>query len=230
MCCQPCPCRSTHRQLTSATKRLTRNRLWYSSASLSPLPRSTHRQLYFFQTATLLLGIVIVYTTFYAASVADVLSEPDCGYPWVPLAVMDFVRRIAFAFAMLYMLVRLHNMQLWRGKGTLDADPDCMLMADQPWKVRARANLFALCLWAVLVAAAAMVMAARLKLNNAGAFRAFEGGCSVQIADIKCGKPPLAEAGAIVSLVVVVLFLLVWWWYARRALIDHRSLPYSRYK
>ncbi len=35
---------------------------------------------------------------------------------------------------------------------------------------------------------------------------------------------------AVVSLVVVVLFLFIWWWYARKALIDHRSLPYSRYK
>ncbi len=40
----------------------------------------------------------------------------------MPLAVLDFLRRIAFAFAMLYMLARLHNMQLWRGKGALDAD------------------------------------------------------------------------------------------------------------
>jgi len=40
---------------------------------------STSRQRYFFNTSTLLLGIVIVYTTFYTAAVADVLSEPDCG-------------------------------------------------------------------------------------------------------------------------------------------------------
>ncbi|KAI7842946.1 hypothetical protein COHA_003453 [Chlorella ohadii] len=190
----------------------------------------TRRQRYFFNTSTLLLGIVITYTTFYTAAVADVLSEPDCGYPWVPLAVLDFLRRIAFPFAMLYMLARLHNMQLWRGKGALDADPDRMLMADQPWQARARAHVVVLCLWALLVAAAAMAMVGRLRLNNAGAFRAFEGGCSTQISTIQCGKPPLAEAGAIVSLVVVVLFLFIWWWYARKALIDHRSLPYSRYK
>lgn len=36
----------------------------------------------------------------------------------------------------------------------------------------------------------------QLRLNNAGAFRAFEGGCSTQISTIQCGKPPLAEAGA----------------------------------
>lgn len=50
-------------------------------------------------------------------------AAPPCRrYPWVELAVLDFLRRIAFAFAMLYMLARLHNMQLWRGKGALDAD------------------------------------------------------------------------------------------------------------
>lgn len=39
-----------------------------------------------------------------------------------------------------------------------------------------------------------------------------------------------SDLPAVVSLVVVVLFLLIWWWYARKALLDHRSLPYSRYK
>lgn len=40
----------------------------------------------------------------------------------MPLAVLNFLRRVSFASAMLYMLARLHNMKLWRGKGALDAD------------------------------------------------------------------------------------------------------------
>lgn len=40
--------------------------------------------------------------------------------------------------------------------------PDRMLMADQPWQARARAHVVVLCLWALLVAAAAMAMAGRV--------------------------------------------------------------------
>lgn len=36
----------------------------------------------------------------------------------------------------------------------------------------------------------------QLRLNNKGAFQAFDGGCGVQVSDIQCGKPPLAEAAA----------------------------------
>lgn len=155
--------------------------------------------------------------------------------------------------------------------------PDRMLMADQPWRARARAHIVIFCLWALLVAAAGMELSARvselwrsrqwrccvlpgrflcpwafpllrqryikpscprplpllalspslctarpephrmstpgayspphcprfpaptmlqLKLNDAGGFRGFDGGCDVVIADIQCAKPPLAEAGA----------------------------------
>lgn len=49
-------------------------------------------------------------------------------YPWVSLAVTDFLRRIAFSGVMLFLLVRLHDMKMWRGKGALDCEARCSLV------------------------------------------------------------------------------------------------------
>lgn len=55
-------------------------------------PFRSNRQKYFGDTAAILAGLATVYSTTYVAALADVLAEPNCGYPWLAMAGLEFVR------------------------------------------------------------------------------------------------------------------------------------------
>lgn len=84
------------------------------------------RQRYFAATAAVFLVTVFAYSAAYVAGLAATLHQPNCSYPWVALAVLEFCRRLAYSCALLFLLVRLSNMRLYRGEGALDMDVSCV--------------------------------------------------------------------------------------------------------
>lgn len=65
----------------------------------TPLPHSytsffcrSANQRYFSTTAAVFLGTVGAMLAFFLAGMAATLAQPDCGYPWVTIAVMEFFR------------------------------------------------------------------------------------------------------------------------------------------
>eukprot|EP00887_Chlorella_sp_A99_P000326 scaffold13.g326.t1 len=206
---------------------------WMLAASVRASVRErrvwSSRQIYFAVTGALLLVAVTLYSVFYITGLAVTLAQPDCSYDWVVLAAMEFMRRFFFSIAIIFLLVRLNNMKRWRGQGALDADPDQLLVVDRPWQERGRANVFIFAVWLLLVAFIAMNLAGRLKQYNAGARAGFQG-CDADLSQQPCPVTPLQATGAILAfvanLVVAVWYLLV----ARRALIDHKALPFCRYR
>ncbi|PSC72141.1 alpha beta-hydrolase [Micractinium conductrix] len=187
------------------------------------------RQQYFFNTAIVLLCAVLMNVACFVSSLAATLAQPDCSYPWVALAALEFVRRFVFSFVLLFLLARLWNMQLWRGGAALDADPDRLLIADRPRADRLRSQKLMLACWLVLVAMIALNLAGRLQQYNHGARRLLKG-CDTLLDDLQCTAPPLQVVSAAASFVTIALFTLAWGWVARRALRDHNNLPFSRYK
>lgn len=51
------------------------------------------------------------YTVFYVAALADTLAQPNCGYPWVPMATLEFLR----VRPRLPLLLPLPSGQRWAG-------------------------------------------------------------------------------------------------------------------
>ncbi|KAL4859424.1 L-2-hydroxyglutarate dehydrogenase [Chlorella vulgaris] len=190
----------------------------------------SNRQKYFGNTAAILAGLATVYSTTYVAALADVLAEPNCGYPWLAMAGLEFVRRFCFSTIMLFLLVRVHNMKLWRGDGALDMDPDRRLLVDRPFRDKARSHIIVACIWALLVAMAALNLYSRINQYNRGARQQFTQGCSLALDDLVCKSTPTSTVAAILSFVAVLAFVAVWIQMARRALGDHKLLPYCRYK
>ena len=54
--------------------------------------RRSDRQQYFFNTAIVLLCAVLMNVACFVSSLAATLAQPDCSYPWVALAALEFVR------------------------------------------------------------------------------------------------------------------------------------------
>ncbi|KAL4452205.1 hypothetical protein ABPG75_007867 [Micractinium tetrahymenae] len=110
-------------------------------ASLRERRTWSANQCYFATTAAVFLGGTGALVAVFLAGVAATLAQPDCAYPWVAIAGLEFFRRTVFSGILFFLLARLHDMQLWRGRGALDANPDHLLLADRPFRLRARSHL-----------------------------------------------------------------------------------------
>ena len=69
----------------------------------------------------LLLALQVAHLACFLASYGIALAELSCTPPWVAVTVLEFVRGTLFSFIMLQLLLSMHAMTVWRGKGA----PDC---------------------------------------------------------------------------------------------------------
>lgn len=100
---------------------------------------------------------------------------------------------------------------------------------DRPWADQARSNLLICSIWALFIACLGVNLASRLNQYNAGA-RAGISGCATQISQLPCKVPPLQAVTAAISFGANLVFVIWWWLVARRALKDHKQLPFCRYR
>ncbi|KAL4441188.1 hypothetical protein ABPG77_011425, partial [Micractinium sp. CCAP 211/92] len=186
------------------------------------------RQLYFVATGAVFLGVAVIYSATFVAALAATLSEPNCAYPWTTMAALEFVRRLALSFLIYFLLLRLSNMRLWRGRQALDADPDHMLLVDRPMADKLRSHLLILLLWMITCAFIAVTLAGRLRQKHPSPQGS--AGCSTNLSQRQCGVSALQATGSAIAfaanLAVVVIYGLV----LRRALKDHKQLPFCRYR
>lgn len=54
--------------------------------------RRSKRQRYFADTGAVFLGIAVIYSATFVATLGATLAQPDCGYPWDVMAALEFVR------------------------------------------------------------------------------------------------------------------------------------------
>ncbi|KAL4452204.1 hypothetical protein ABPG75_007866 [Micractinium tetrahymenae] len=189
----------------------------------------SRRQRYFVATSAVFLGIAVVYSATFVAALAATLAEPDCGYPWTAMAALELVRRLALSFLIFFLLLRLSNMRLWRGPQALDADPNHMLLVDRPLSDKFKSHLLILCLWLIMCAFIAVNFAGRIKQSRSGS-RAPIAGCSTSLSQGHCKVSALQATGTAIAFAANLLVVIIYGLVLRRALKDHKQLPFCRYR
>lgn len=191
----------------------------------------TKRQGYFTRTAAMLLGLQIPYSATFVGAFVAVLTRPDCQYPWRVLAVLEFVQWMFFSSLMLFLLARLQNMTVWRGKGALDMHPDYRLMVDRPAHEILRNHRVILTLWVVLMSASLGGMIDKLLRYSTEGNLEFEQGCDTLLDNWEeCGTSVSQTTVAVISFVLILVYVVFWIRWMLRALKDHGQLPYSHYR
>ncbi|KAL4457464.1 hypothetical protein ABPG75_012329 [Micractinium tetrahymenae] len=189
------------------------------------------RQRYFARTVAAMTALQTSYTTVYVAAFGVTLAQSNCTYPWKTLAVTDFLQWTFFSLLLFFLLTRLQNMQLWRGPGALDMQPDFRLQVDRPLTEQAKAQRLILLLWWALEALALVSMALKIaKHESANSEAPLTAGCDANLIHTGCSRS--AEQIVTATLSFVIMLALVWWWarILRRAIKDHEQLPFNRYR
>ncbi|KAI3436487.1 hypothetical protein D9Q98_005904 [Chlorella vulgaris] len=188
----------------------------------------SHRQHYFAWTAGGLMCLHTAYAAFILASLSSTLAQPNCGYNWRVLAVLQFFQWTFFSASLFFVLARMKNLVLWRGPGALDMPPDYRLLMDRPYRDQARAHLAILSVWMLLEGAALFGMITRLKKLDTTSLPTYS--CDLDLKALSCERSTSQIVSSALTFALVITMVLIWLHLVRRALADHEQLPFTHYR